>query len=368
MKKNNILIIVNTYFQLIVAISLKLNILKEENVDILLSDRSYNAKKIFYQLKRQNLFRNCYYADINFVSDKKKNYFTKMLRVIYPNMILKHVNIKQYEYDYLFFYNKDILTISILNKIYKVNKDIKVCRYEEGFGSYLEDTNLGTEKLFNVISTLTHKPTINKLTINYYCYNPDLMLLNKKFIFKELPKITREDSNFVNIANNIFEYNIESYNVYKRKYIFFEESFFCEGKDIDDLNLVLEIAKIVGKENLIVKLHPRNKIDRFKKYGIITNETVGIPWEIIQMNNDFSKNVFLTISSGSVLASRLYFNDKIKTYLLFNCTNKMSDMVTNNYFKYLDNVNKKFGLDNFVIPQNMEDFLIKLKGEINGER
>ena len=85
------------------------------------------------------------------------------------------------------------------------------------------------------------------------------------------------------------------------------------------------------------------------------------------MNNNFSDKVFLTISSGSVLASRLYFGDTIKTFLLYNCTNNMSDMVTEKYLKYLKKVEEKFGLDNFVIPHNEEEFL-KILGEINGPK
>ena len=134
---------------------------------------------------------------------------------------------------------------------------------------------------------------------------------------------------------------------------------------MDDFKLILYIAEIVGKENLLVKLHPRNKINRFEKYGIATNKTIGIPWELIQMNDDFSDKVLLTISSGSVLASKLYFNDNIKTYLLFNCTDKMSNMVTEKYFEYLKKLENKFGLDNFIIPKNEEEFLKRLEKDKN---
>ena len=126
----------------------------------------------------------------------------------------------------------------------------------------------------------------------------------------------------------------------------------------------MKIADIVGKENLLVKLHPRNKVDRFSKYGITTNKTIGMPWEVIQMNNNFSDKVFLTIASGSVLASKLYFGDNIKTYLLFNCTNKMSNMVGEEYFAYLKKVQEKFGIDDFYIPNNKIEFLNTLKKEV----
>ncbi len=359
MKSKHILMIVNTYFQLIVAISLKLNNLKDDNVDIIISDRSRDSDLIYNNIKKQNIFENCYKANINFVSKHKKNYIHKILRLVNRNSILKHINMQKYEYDYLYFYNKDILSITVMNECLKNNQNLKICRFEEGFGSYLSETFLGTERLNQIINKLK----INDLTEFYYCYNPDLMLLDEQFEYKKIFPLNRDDANLKNIINSVFGYD-GSNEEYKEKYIFFEESFFCEKKKINDLELVLKIADIVGRENLLVKLHPRSKVDRFKEYGISTNKTIGIPWEVIQLNNDFSDKVFLTISSGSVLASKLYFNDNIKTYLLFNCTEQMSDMVTDKYHRYLEKVEEKFGLNGFIIPEDADRFEKLLKKDL----
>ena len=193
------------------------------------------------------------------------------------------------------------------------------------------------------------------------------MIYNPKAPIKKIENLERKDIELRNIVNKVFKYDLIN-DIYDKKYIFFEESFFCDNKGIDDMDLILNIAEIVGKENLMVKLHPRNKVDRFKEYGITTNKTIGIPWEVIQMNNDFSNKVFLTISSGSVLASKLYFNDNIETYLLFNCTNKMSDMVTDEYSKYLEKIKKNLNFDNFKIPNSNEEFFKELREKKNGEK
>ena len=84
------------------------------------------------------------------------------------------------------------------------------------------------------------------------------------------------------------------------------------------------------------------------------------------MNNDFSDKVFFTISSGSVLASKLYFGDNITTYLLFNCTEKMSDMITEETLNYLEKMNKKFGIKDFIIPKNKQEFIDSLKEQLTG--
>ena len=62
MKINKILIIANTYFQLITAVSLKLEILKKDCVDILITNRSTGAKEVFERIKESNLFNNCFFC------------------------------------------------------------------------------------------------------------------------------------------------------------------------------------------------------------------------------------------------------------------------------------------------------------------
>lgn len=52
-----------------------------------------------------------------------------------------------------------------------------------------------------------------------------------------------------------------------------EEAFLDDKVPSNDLELFLETAKIVGKENIVVKLHPRNKENRFEKIWNTYNET-----------------------------------------------------------------------------------------------
>ena len=68
-----------------------------------------------------------------------------------------------------------------------------------------------------------------------------------------------------------------------------------------------------------------------------------------------------------MLASKLYFGDNIKTYLLFNCTDKMSDMVTEETFEYLKKMNEKFDMKDFIIPKNRKEFIDILEKQVKGD-
>ena len=360
MKK--VLIIANTYFQIITAINLKNTTLQNREVDIIITDISTDYDKIASNLKELDLFRQVQTANINHIC-YKTNKIEKYIKLInWKKTLNEFIEKEDYEnYDVLMFFNYDVFTYCVYNKLYSINKDIICQRYEEGFCSYLYDFSHHIINKFNkYLSYFTNRERLENRISKYYFYNPDLVLFEHKYALEKIENLNKKNDKVVNILNKTFHYE-HTLNEYTKKYIFFQESFFCDGKKMDDLELVLKIAGIVAKENILVKLHPRNKKDRFKEYGIATNKTIGIPWEIIQMNNDFSDKVFLTISSGSVLASKLYFNENIKTYLLFNCTKEKSDMVTEEYFQYLNRVNEKFGLDGFIIPENTNELINKLK-------
>lgn len=361
-----VLIIANTYFQVITAINLKLTILKESFVDIVITDISTNYDLIAARLEKTKLFNSVQTANIDEICYKKNKLIKYKSLFFWKNTLKKFIKKDNYNYDVLMFFNYDVFTYSVFNKIYECNKDIKVYRYEEGFCSYLYDfSHLIITKVYRIFRKIARKPRLEEKIEKYYFYHPDIVLFKANYKFEKIPTLDRANTKLLEILNNVFDYKkVKEQDEYNKKYIFFEECFFCDNIGVDDFDLIMQIADIVGRENLLVKLHPRNKIDRFSKYGISTNKTIGIPWEVIQMNREFSDKIFLTISSGSVLASKLYFGDNIKTYLLFNCTEKMSNMVGQEYFEYLRRIQEKFGINDFCIPNNKTEFLNTLKKEV----
>ena len=351
MKRN--LIIVNTYFQLITAINLVLNNLKDDINDLILTDRSVDMERKIKIIKSLNICENIIYVNSKECCNEK-NKIKKYLKYLFnPTKIFNYKF--ETKYDSLFFFNYDLLTYTVFDKLYSKNKKIICNKFDEGYITYLKET--GNNKINKIIRFICGKKDIDNTIKKIYLYHPKLLCYDSKYEVEQISPLTRKEE-LIEIYNKIFEYTNE---IIQQKYIFFEESFFCDNKGVDDMTIILKIADIIGKENLLVKLHPRNKIDRFKEYGIATNKSIGIPWEIIQMNNNFSDKVLMTISSGSVLASRLYFNDNIKTFLLFNCTDTMSDMVNDKYLQYIDNVKKDFGIGCFCIPQNKEEFFEDLR-------
>ena len=367
MKK--IIFFVNTYFQLIVAVNLKLTRFINDEVDIIVSNKSTDSEIICENLRKIKLFNEVYHYKFPKNSNISKNNIKGiMLKCIKSFKLLflkkdlqKRVQLKEKKYDKFFFYNYTKEMYQLYDFLYSINNEIETCRFEEGYIGYLYNNNVVNKNYIKIRNMLKRK-SFSEFTDFYYIFYPELMLYKTNSKIERIDVLNRNNKALTKSLNEIFDYKKVN-DSYNQKYIFFEESFFWDNKNIDDLDLVLKIADVVGKENLLVKLHPRNRIDRFKDYGIATNKTIGIPWEIIQMNNDFSDKVFLTISSGSVLASKLYFGDNIKTYLLYNCTKKKPYTMTEQMLEYLKKINKKFDIKDFIVPSNENEFLERLKNE-----
>lgn len=353
MKTKN-LIIVNTYFQLITAINLALNNLKDCDNDLVLTDITVGAKNKVEILNKMKIFNNIYfieYKKINSSNKLKKN----MIYLFKRNIIIKDLFFTAY--DKLFFYNFDILTYSLFDELYKNNRKLRCARFDEGIGTYTIDVNKYRGK---ILRTIFARKNINKMIGEIYLYHPELLCYENDKKLIQIPALSKNDNSLKKILNTLFNYKKE---YFPQKYIFFEEAFFNDKKDINDYDLILKISKVVGKDNLIIKLHPRNKINRFDKLGIPTWKNSEIPWEVIQLNENYQDKIFLSISSGAILMSKLFFKEQVKSYYLFNCTDHMSYLVTDNFHNYLNKIDKTIGLNNIIIPKNKEDFIKELKKE-----
>lgn len=354
MKKRN-LIIANTYFQLITAINLVLNNFSNDITDLVITDCSVGMKNKATLIKKNKLFNKVIYYESKAINNGNK--IKKYLLYLFDrNKIIG--NEIQAKYDEILFNNLNVLTYSVIDELYSKNPNIICSIYDEGFSTYTirRKSNIINDFLRKIM----FKKSINKSIKKIYLYHPYLLCYKSNLQTIKINNLDKKNIQMKKILNNIFDYKKPNFD---KKIIFFEESFFCDNKSIDDFQLIKDICKVVGKENIIIKLHPRNKIDRFSKLNIDVWKDNNIPWEIYQMNEDYNNKIFMSISSGSMLASKLYFNENIKTYFLFNCTKKMSDVVTKKFYDYLECIRKNLNFDNIYIPKTKAEFLNKMKEE-----
>ena len=87
--------------------------------------------------------------------------------------------------------------------------------------------------------------------------------------------------------------------------------------EIGDVALMDRVAELVGKENIFVKIHPRNRENRFEQAGYATNRDTAMPWELIVLNSSFERTLFMTV--GSSAATNPYTIFGIPAKVVFLC-------------------------------------------------
>jgi hypothetical protein len=166
-----------------------------------------------------------------------------------------------------------------------------------------------------------------------------------------LKKISPINNQLVTELGIVFGVN-DCVDVYDKKYIFFEDGY-IDWDEGEDIRIVQELASVVGKENIMVRIHPRNPRNRFAELGYKTNQDTSIPWEILAMNIDIQDKVLITMYSQSVLTPDILLGKKAKSLIL--C--KLEKNFENSDHMLFDYMNRRYyskDRANYIVPENME--------------
>lgn len=363
-----ILIIANTYFQIIFAFQLKNTIFQNDDVTLLISDHSKDAEHIAERTKQTHFF-----ADVRFITttgSKDTRTWKKKLEDFF-SISFRKTNRYQYylkdlgnsAFDELIVFNYSIETYGVYAILCQRNPGIKVSRFEEGIISYdAVVMNTSRRKLINKLRHLQKKPAISDALQNFYCFFPDVYEgeLNPCGI-----ELIRRDSNVIPFLKQAFDV-VDDYLQYDVDYIFFTSVYDFEGgTPIGEYALVCKIAELVGKENLIVKTHPRDRRTIYEENGFRLDKNLGIPWEIILLCADLSGKVIFTVNSTSVISSSLLSSDDIKGYYLYKLCdlsgNPTAVKTTNGICRLLNNPKLKMKLANITDAEHMDQIKEVLK-------
>lgn len=318
--EKKILIIANTYYQLIVAIQMKLCNFKNDYVTLLLSDHSKGAKNIQKRLKNCHIFDDCYYIETKdfFLKRTLLDKFEDFVNISFGlnNRFTHNVNkIESEYYDELVFFNFTYSIDGLFSMLYRNNRNLKLSLFEEGFLSYKTRLDFNYKrKIIKFVRHLRNQQDVSDVLHNFYCFYPQLY--HGKLTPIKVPVITVGDD-CSKLLSEIFNISQKELN-YQQRYIFFTSVYDFEGGEpIGEYKLVEKVAEVVGKENLLIKTHPRDVRTIYENNGFIVDKNSSIPWEPIQISGDFSDKVFMTATSGSVLAGSFMSEKPTKTFYMY---------------------------------------------------
>lgn len=331
----NILCICNTYFQLLTVIQMKLTLFEDREMSLILSNHSNNSAEVFQTIMDMKLFKNCYYVYTK-VEVKEKNIISEVIDLMsftFANdgmWILLGLE----RQDEIIYFNQTDEIYSLFSFLYEKNSQIKISRMEEGILSY----NGGVFSSKKAIITkflrhITGKKAIDDSYHNFYCFYPEFYKGNMNPV--KIPPINNE---LGEILSEIFQVDIPE-NAYQEKYIYFSSVYDFEGGEpIGELELIKQIAKVVGKDNLLVKVHPRDDIKKFEKEGVKVDKNSNVPWEVVQLGRDFSNHVFMTANSTSVLSISLLQKNAPKIFFMYKLCNLTGNLSAQKTVKEIEAV------------------------------
>ena len=327
--------ICNTVFQVLVATWINhIYFQNDKESDIIISNHLNSACDISDRMRQYGEFANTYFVESLDVARYKipQGHREHIKKELDPYKYIKRTFNLDVNYDHIFVSNLDGFTKLFFSAALKQNPNVNVHIFEDGlstysklFGSWFRNSGRPAYDLLHGVlyDYVYQKKYIKDYIKNIWLLTPELLQWNPGVPVKTVEKINPKDTVYLEICNKVFGY-YDSKDVYDKKYIFMEESFFADGKEIPDVELVNQIAERVGKENIMVKIHPRNPVNRFAEQGYKTNVDTGIPWELICMNMlNMDKKVLLTVSSNSILNPVMILGIPVKAYSLYSVINRM---------------------------------------------
>lgn len=350
----------DSVYQLMNAIQIKISFLQDQKADLLLSDHT-NFDALIPFIKESQVFSE---VKRLFSKQKADEYWT------YSKKERKEISLHPQEYidtefldkEYTDFYISFDTAYAKLMYYAMVQKGMhpRVHLFEDGMATYVCDVKQRCMEDGMDHEAYKEEQFINQID-RLLLYEPDLFTGNlMPFPIKKIPKIQYKEPKIVKLFHDIFGQT----KMPKEKYIFLEEAFVDDKIPSNDLELLLSIAELVGKDQMIIKLHPRNKINRFEKYGLKTMKQTQVPWEIMLMDHEITDKVLFTISSNASITSKLIFEKNMNLIMLYRTFFGKTWLMGNANFKeYHERSIKEFNKDrkNIYCPNSMDEIKEILK-------
>lgn len=327
------------------------SIWSECNLDIL------NQAKIFKEIYRwTDLLENLTDERIKKPSDKIKVQIKKMIIYLGKKKIWNSLPNKDKQYTKVHIAYIDSISLWIYAYFKRTGANLSL--YEDGTYSYgcldIKKTFLRrlSERLLYGMSGIDEY-------IQMYIKHPEKVNIGSHSV--ELLKIENKfNSDIVTkVLLPLYKSTVGDLASFEKKVIFFDQNLELNEVKHTQKHIASEIAKVFGKDNILVKLHPSS---RDVEYGEGIKTFKGrLPFELVMAYENMNNKVLISIFSTACISPKLDFDQEpyvIFTYKLYG--DKIS--ICSKYLEQIDQLircyHSKFKVK---IPNNIEEFIQIIK-------
>lgn len=354
--------IVNTVYQLIVAITIRESLYKEDNVDIMVSDKTPILKEIYENHRFDPYFRSTYFADSSKLDPTYRN---NGLVNLYESLFFNRNTVDMLgcdlpAYDFVFYSNCDEIMKEIFKSCVRKNRHTVFSCYEDGLYSYVKNPgNLIGSRLGYFIFTYFLNYRDAKQNKNLYLFEPDLV---SEEVTKAVLPIPKPDKSVFSILMDLFQFTPVKI---PEPFIFFGQGA-AAIKQKKEYREIIELAfETIGSKDFILKKHPRKApLDEFGTEMKVLQSSC--PWELFEMGQNCDDNILISIFSTSCVTGKLLFGSKTTTILMPEMANDMFaiPVAMEEYTKCLKRIAKLY--ENVYLVSSKEELitlLLRLKSE-----
>ncbi|WP_196802274.1 hypothetical protein [Butyrivibrio sp. NC2007] len=241
---------------------------------------------------------------------------------------IRESELKNSDYDEVWYYNYCPWFYGIYDLMLSKGKEVNCVAFMESVFTYtylrngeLKPPVCFREKVLRKGRKVFHKWVHYPYTGDVYVQFPDMTDDDCSRVIHELPVLSPNDTEYIDVVSKVLS---TPKLIDLPRYIFMASSLEFDGFGEGETDLIIKVAEIVGKDNIIVKLHPRDKRGIIENAGIRVMESSNVCWEAIQLTNSFYDNVFLTVASASIVNAELFSNIGITAFYLYPLIRKMT--------------------------------------------
>lgn len=393
-----------TDYQMLNALNIKINLLKNKDADILFFDNKEGHHKLAERLSQTGVFKNVFLHQFTNVKGLHEYLRGKIAGVNFGSATINSAG----EIKYKAF-------CKLLGKKYKINaklydnKQINFADYDDLYGIPTKDVVKDTMKLVlaenktakvNFIedgtSTYWKRSIKTDLPVNsIYLYQPELAnyYADSKYrsLIKFIPQINWDNDEFRKLINFVFGFK-KTDTEYNNKVIFFDQNWDPMPEYLQNLKGIKKIVlqkhykkhlkestiydkkmqmfkiladKISDSNRVIVKLHPRSDnafIKDYLKSPCHMAENVKVPWEVVEDNCIFTNNIWVTVSSTALCSLKTVFKNKkenVKLIFLYKLVYPKEDKYKDDN-TFFENFRNKYP-QNVFIPESIDEYKALLR-------
>ncbi len=394
------LFLCSTEFQLLTALHIKYHMHPTDEADIIVNNYHGEERELAERIRVTGMFQNVFYVRSYIENETLHKYCRAIIdgehhislwfafknslgfikikllsnlfgeKIYIKNMVADSEQLKLDDYEAFFgyIYGKRPILNNILGYILNHNTGCRINLLDEGVGSYIYSEG---EPYLGIIDT-------------YYVYEPDMLPFDK-VKYRKIPSICRDDTNFIALLNDVFQFHSSDVEDYRNSVIIFDQGVwnkmpkYLQGsawrsrllfhnsykrhlKEDKDFQEHIDIANFMidntAPRKIWIKLHPRHSSEVFaeyKKKEVKLVKRYDLPWELLALNCNTENCVFVTTYSSSVCLYNAVVDSNLDDY---SCVSiyKLADMkFAPEMEQYFEELKRRY--KNFYIPETLDEFV-----------